>query len=77
MIFCKTDDAMDVEKEDLYHELEIMRKIPHHLHVVGYLGCCTQQGIYMLGKILSPVFQVTFCTKTLHGKCNMAMIFLN
>nr|XP_022324253.1 fibroblast growth factor receptor 3-like isoform X2 [Crassostrea virginica] len=45
MVAVKTtcDDAMDVEKEDLYHELEIMRKIPHHLHVVGYLGCCTQQ----------------------------------
>lgn len=35
---------MEIEKEDLYHELEIMRKIPHHPNVVDYLGCCTQQG---------------------------------
>lgn len=37
---------MEIEKEDLYHELEIMRKIPHHPNVVDYLGCCTQQGRY-------------------------------
>lgn len=45
MVAVKTtcDDAMEIEKEDLYHELEIMRKIPHHPNVVDYLGCCTQQ----------------------------------
>lgn len=39
-----SDCAMDVEKEDLYQELDIMRKISHHPNIVDYLGCCTQQG---------------------------------
>ncbi|XP_062608785.1 fibroblast growth factor receptor 4-like isoform X2 [Saccostrea cucullata] len=45
MVAVKTirDCAIDAEKEDLYQELEIMRKIPHHPNVVDYLGCCTQQ----------------------------------
>ncbi|XP_056013331.1 fibroblast growth factor receptor 4-like isoform X4 [Ostrea edulis] len=45
MVAVKTtrDCAMDVEKEDLYQELDIMRKISHHPNIVDYLGCCTQQ----------------------------------
>lgn len=31
---------MEIEKEDLYYELEIMRKILYYLNVVDYLGCC-------------------------------------
>lgn len=34
--------ATDFEKQDLYQELEIMRKLPKHENVVALLGCCSQ-----------------------------------
>ncbi|XP_052252525.1 fibroblast growth factor receptor 3-like isoform X2 [Dreissena polymorpha] len=34
--------ATDTEKQDLYSELEIMRKIPTHPNVVGLYGCCSK-----------------------------------
>ena len=43
--------ATDSEKQDLYQELEIMRKIPKHANIVTLLGCCSRKGndcIYIL-----------------------------
>lgn len=34
--------ATDSEKQDLYQELEIMRKIPKHANIVSLLGCCSR-----------------------------------
>ena len=36
--------ATDSEKQDLYQELEIMRKVPRHNNIVTLLGCCTRIG---------------------------------
>lgn len=35
--------ATDSEKQDLYQELEIMRKIPKHANIVTLLGCCSRK----------------------------------
>ncbi|XP_021367152.1 fibroblast growth factor receptor 3-like isoform X2 [Mizuhopecten yessoensis] len=51
MVAVKTcrDSASDLEKEDLYQELEIMRSIDKHPNIVSYLGCCTKQDpLYIL-----------------------------
>ncbi|XP_060600631.1 platelet-derived growth factor receptor alpha-like, partial [Ruditapes philippinarum] len=34
--------ATDSEKQDLYSELEIMRKLPSHPNLVALLGCCSK-----------------------------------
>ncbi|XP_045210483.2 uncharacterized protein LOC123561874 isoform X3 [Mercenaria mercenaria] len=34
--------ATDSEKQDLYQELEIMRKLPNHNNLVALLGCCSK-----------------------------------
>ncbi|XP_041378022.1 fibroblast growth factor receptor 3-like [Gigantopelta aegis] len=33
--------ATDLDKEDLYNELMIVKKIPGHVNVVSFYGCCT------------------------------------
>ncbi|XP_060073140.1 fibroblast growth factor receptor 4-like [Ylistrum balloti] len=51
MVAVKTcrDSASDLEKEDLFQELEIMRSIDKHPNIVSYLGCCTKQDpLYIL-----------------------------
>lgn len=56
MVAVKTcrDSASDVEKEDLYQELEIMRSIDKHPNIVSYLGCCTKQDpLYILMEYVS------------------------
>ncbi|XP_048258042.1 fibroblast growth factor receptor 3-like isoform X2 [Haliotis rufescens] len=35
------ETATDAMKEDFYHELVIVRKLPTHVNVVAYLGCVT------------------------------------
>ncbi|XP_046578405.1 fibroblast growth factor receptor 3-like [Haliotis rubra] len=35
------ESATDLDKEDLYNELMIIRKIPKHINVVSFYGACT------------------------------------
>ena len=47
-IFYVLESATSTEKEHLHSELRIMRKVSKHIHVVGFLGCCTVEGIRLI-----------------------------
>lgn len=40
------EDAEESDRRDLLSELSIMKKLPHHRHVVTLLGCVTTSGTY-------------------------------
>ncbi len=43
-----TDHATDVESADLVSELEVMKKIGPHKNIINLIGCCRQNGKYVM-----------------------------
>ena len=43
-----TDHATDVESADLVSELEVMKKIGPHKNIISLIGCCRQNGKYVM-----------------------------
>ena len=43
-----TDDATNVESADLVSELEVMKKIGPHKNIINLIGCCRQNGKYVM-----------------------------
>ena len=39
-----TESAQEVERKDLFSELEVMKKLKPHPHVIKLLGCVTITG---------------------------------
>ena len=38
------EDAPDLDRKDLLSELELMKKLKPHPHVIKLIGCVTQNG---------------------------------
>ena len=42
--FFSAEDAPDSDRKDLLSELELMKKLKPHPHVIKLIGCVTQTG---------------------------------
>ena len=44
LLLCTAEDAPDSDRKDLLSELELMKKLKPHPHVIKLIGCVTQNG---------------------------------
>ena len=43
-LFCSIGNALDSDRNDLLSELEVMKKLKPHPHVIKLMGCVTESG---------------------------------
>ena len=47
-LVCFKADATEHELHDLLSEMETMKQIGKHRNIINFLGCCTQNGKFLI-----------------------------